>query len=232
MRSKSGAIYRLGRKLSNHFGIAERNPFPFARRVTAIPTIAKKDHTAFYNYWANNQHKRDGRSEEDLCEMWRAEFQGLRRYKDDELLKWREVFDKFDPDNDGFISQADLQKFRFFTVEKAQLIKDYDRDRNNLIDFGEFVDAMRNVDTYGLRKSFEGFEAVDLQLQFAEYAVPDVDGAHHGKQHLNLESVKKMMTSAGFTVVTDTDAQFIFESVRGSSAGIFLSEFHKWLGDQ
>lgn len=39
------------------------------------------------------------------------------------LQTWRRVFDSFDSDRDGFITQADLQKTPEFTVAKAQKLK-------------------------------------------------------------------------------------------------------------
>lgn len=90
------------------------------------------------------------------------------------VFEWRRVFDLFDRDSDGWISNADLQKRPEFSFDKALKIKresarlsargkrrprgrqrsrgaeggvvfcvsGFDRDRNNLIDFGEFVEGL------------------------------------------------------------------------------------------
>lgn len=39
-----------------------------------------------------------------------------------------------------------------------------------MIDFGEFVEAMYNVDKEMFLESFEGFDPVDVQLEFDKYA--------------------------------------------------------------
>lgn len=40
-----------------------------------------------------------------------------------DIEKWRNAFDTYDHDNDGFISPADLQKNPNLSLQKVQLLK-------------------------------------------------------------------------------------------------------------
>ncbi|CEM03617.1 unnamed protein product [Vitrella brassicaformis CCMP3155] len=178
-----------------------------------------------YNYWANQKLTRYDNTE---TKAWKEQFANLGKYTDDELTAWRNAFDQFDPDHDGYISQADLQKFPTFTVEKAHLIKDYDRDRNNLIDFGEFVDAMFAVDVQSLKLDFSGFDSVDIQLEFDKYAVQDLDSG--GRKHISLDGVKSLMNEKEFTVVTDSDAHQLMANMDVSKDGVIdIDDFKNWI---
>lgn len=102
-----------------------------------------------------------------------------------EIQKWRNAFDTYDHDSDGYISPADFQKNPNLPLQKVQLLKgmaratsvnlngtiEFDRDNNNLIDFGEFVEAISMLDVLDIRRSFEGFDVVDIQLEFEKFAI-------------------------------------------------------------
>lgn len=131
-----------------------------------------------------------------------------------DISKWRNAFDTYDMDHDGFISPADLQKNPNLSLQKVQLLKglsfdqnwsfnfncnfsqflfphlphhincyhlsssfsspfshaEADCDNNNLIDFGEFVAAISSLDVVDLRRTFEGFDSVDIQMEFEKFA--------------------------------------------------------------
>ncbi|OEH79479.1 hypothetical protein cyc_02624 [Cyclospora cayetanensis] len=124
------------------------------------------------------QTERDLAYDTEQIASWRATFPSLKEFTDEDLLEWRRVFDSFDLDSDGWISRADLQKRPEFSLDKVQKIERYDKDKNNLIDFGEFVEALgghafcAQLDKEILKEGFEGFSGVDVQLEFEKFASP------------------------------------------------------------
>lgn len=46
-----------------------------------------------------------------------------------------------------------------------------DRDNNNLIDFGEFVSVISSLDIIDIRRTYEDFDSVDIQLEFDKFAI-------------------------------------------------------------
>ncbi|PHJ20344.1 protein kinase [Cystoisospora suis] len=185
------------------------------------------------SYWALNKERL---YDDSMLDEWRERFPNLRKYNNDALQTWRRVFDSFDSDRDGFITQADLQKTPEFTVAKAQKLKgekenlnrelytEYDADQNNMIDFGEFVEAMYNVDKEMFLESFEGFDPVDVQLEFDKYAV--VDEASPTKKQIPQNRVKQMMIDYRFTCVTEIDAQRLFDEMDVNRDGVIdLGDF-------
>ncbi|CDJ59723.1 hypothetical protein, conserved [Eimeria maxima] len=91
-------------------------------------------------YWAKTEKAAAYDSQQ--IATWRENFPSLKEFSDEDLLEWRRVFDSFDTDGDGRLSRADLQKRAEFSLDKVQKIEQYDKDKNNLIDFGEFVEAL------------------------------------------------------------------------------------------
>ncbi|EPR62753.1 protein kinase [Toxoplasma gondii TgCatPRC2] len=171
-------------------------------------------------YWARD---RAVNYEDEAVQEWREKFNNLKPYNDKELRAWRRVFDSMDRDRDGFISRADLQKTPEFTLAKAQKLKYYDADKNNLIDFGEFVEALYNVDKEMFLESFEGFDQVDIQLEFDKYAIDDMSPT---KKHIPESRVKEMMLDRKFTCVTSLDAKRLFQEMDVNKDGVVdLADF-------
>lgn len=54
---------------------------------------------------------------------------------------------------------------------EPNVMTEYDRDNNNLIDFGEFVEAVSALDVLDIRRFFEGFDVVDIQMEFEKFAI-------------------------------------------------------------
>eukprot|EP00920_Eleutheroschizon_duboscqi_P018905 GHVT01044970.1.p1 GENE.GHVT01044970.1~~GHVT01044970.1.p1 ORF type:complete len:291 (+),score=5.13 GHVT01044970.1:240-1112(+) len=137
------------------------------RRLTVTSTEikdARGDHME--SYWASASAPVYTNEE---IQHWRAQFPNLQCYGDDDLRAWREAFNQYDNDYDNFITQADLQKVSTFSLEKERLFQDYHKDQIQ-IDFGEFVKAIITVDVMVMRRAFEGFDAVDIRLEFDKYA--------------------------------------------------------------
>ncbi|RQX71234.1 protein kinase [Toxoplasma gondii CAST] len=100
---------------------------------------------------------------------------------------------------------------------------DYDADKNNLIDFGEFVEALYNVDKEMFLESFEGFDQVDIQLEFDKYAIDDMSPT---KKHIPESRVKEMMLDRKFTCVTSLDAKRLFQEMDVNKDGVVdLADF-------
>jgi len=162
---------------------------------------------------------------EDL-EAWRLKYKYLGVYSLDALQEWRNAFDMLDRDGDGYISHADLQKNPNLSIDKEKIFKKYDVDQNNLIDFGEFVEAMFNVDTQRLRGDFVGFDPVDIQLEFDKYAIE----TGKGKKVINSDGVKRIMSDHEFTVITGQDAERLLgEMDKNKDSIIDMDDFKKWV---
>lgn len=207
------------------------------RRINYLPNKVFRSFHVFsplkgqQEYWAKNSRLLAERQQTvyDVAEIdsWKSIFPVLRDYCYDDIKLWRQAFDIFDRDADGFISQADLQKASHFTLEKSKLLKQYDADQNNLIDFGEFVEAMYNVDVKSLKDDFEGFDAVDVSLEFDKYAITDVT---KNKKYMGINEVKELMKDHSFTCVTDLDAQKLFDDFDMNRKGIIdFDDFKNWI---
>ncbi|PFH37966.1 protein kinase [Besnoitia besnoiti] len=171
-------------------------------------------------YWAKAREKQYNDEE---VEKWRESFLNLKPYDDKALRTWRQVFDSLDRDMDGYISRADLQKTPEFTLAKAHKLKRYDTDGNNLIDFGEFIEALYNVDKQMFLESFEGFDQVDIQLEFDKYAVDETSPT---KKHIPESRVAEMMLDHKFTCVTALDAKRLFQEMDVNHDGVIdLADF-------
>ncbi|CEM12109.1 unnamed protein product [Vitrella brassicaformis CCMP3155] len=183
-------------------------------------------------YWATSGalrlEKKTPSYDDSAIQEWKDQFPHLKDYSAADLMEWRRAFDSFDVDNDGFISQADLQKDPSFTVEKIHLLKEYDRDKNALIDFGEFVEAMMAIDMTSLRDSFAGFDPSDVILEFDRYSVTP-DGSQRGRR-ITLDGVKHVMREHDFSVVCDHDARKLFShmDINGDNE-IDFEDFKQWL---
>lgn len=183
--------------------------------------VAKRGVAGGAYYWARD---REVRYDDEAVHEWREKFNNLKPYDDKELRAWRRVFDSMDRDMDGYISRADLQKTPDFTLAKAQKLKYYDTDKNNLIDFGEFVEALYNVDKEMFLESFEGFDQVDIQLEFDKYAI--VDDMSPTKKQIPESRVKEMMLDHKFTCVTALDAKRLFQEMDVNKDGVVdLADF-------
>ncbi|KAF8820578.1 protein kinase [Cardiosporidium cionae] len=176
------------------------------------------------SYWAKPV---DHLYDSAIVDEWKLYFANLQQYDHEDLLEWRRAFDVFDRDDDGFISQADLQKTPNFSLDKSRQLKKYDRDQNNLIDFGEFVEAMFNVDIKTLKDNFEGFDSVDIQLEFEKHAETNPVTS---LKTLSFEHLKEMMEEYQFTCVTKTDAKRLFDCMDSNKDGnIDFEDFKNWL---
>ncbi|SBS81183.1 conserved Plasmodium protein, unknown function [Plasmodium ovale curtisi] len=113
-------------------------------------------------YWAECTKKK---IHDSKINEWREQFSILKDYDDKDLLMWRDSFNKMDKDKDNFISHADLQKSDW-SLEKYTLFQNYDMDKNNLIDFGEYIQAVIDIDTQYFKNFFQGFSKIDIELEF------------------------------------------------------------------
>lgn len=127
-------------------------------------------------YWAESTKKK---IQDSKINEWREQFPILNEYDDKDLAIWREAFNKMDRDNDNFISHADLQKSDW-SLEKYNLFQNYDMDQNNLIDFGEFIQAVIDIDTQHFKNFFQGFSKIDIELEFQKYASKGTTGLGRG----------------------------------------------------
>uniref|UniRef100_A0A0G4H4E7 EF-hand domain-containing protein n=1 Tax=Chromera velia CCMP2878 TaxID=1169474 RepID=A0A0G4H4E7_9ALVE len=176
------------------------------------------------NYWA---HSKKEMYDESAVEEWKAAFPNLSKFSNDEVTQWRDAFRQIDSDKDGVLSPADILKHPVFGVDKTELFRKFDRDENNLIDFGEFVDAMHDLDLKCLKEAFKGFDPVDLQLEFEKYAVAEAQGA----KKITVGGLKQLMTDHEFTVVSETDAQWLFEKMSKGKSQLGLKEFRDFFSD-
>ncbi|XP_026191510.1 probable calcium-binding protein CML17 [Cyclospora cayetanensis] len=173
-------------------------------------------------YWAKTE--RDLAYDTEQIASWRATFPSLKEFTDEDLLEWRRVFDSFDLDSDGWISRADLQKRPEFSLDKVQKIERYDKDKNNLIDFGEFVEALYELDKEILKEGFEGFSGVDVQLEFEKFATTDASG----QKSLSLGGIGKWLRASKFTCITKRDCIKLFNEIDGNRDGVVdLKDFQE-----
>lgn len=173
-------------------------------------------------YWANQA--RSVYSEADM-QSWVAKFPQLNGYVFEDIQKWRNAFDTFDHDKDGYISPADFQKNPNLSLQKVELLKEYDRDNNNLIDFGEFVEAVSALDVLDIRRYFEGFDIVDIQMEFEKFAVQD-----QGRKIMGLSQLMRLMHYCDCICVTNKDAtRLLTEIDSGKDGSIDFEEFRTWL---
>eukprot|EP00923_Selenidium_pygospionis_P058506 GHVN01102686.1.p1 GENE.GHVN01102686.1~~GHVN01102686.1.p1 ORF type:complete len:245 (+),score=58.81 GHVN01102686.1:55-789(+) len=201
--------------------------FTIQRHLTAFasPPRLTPQSTASIQYWASNS-KLNGEYTEEEVNKWQQTFDNLKIYDKQDLTKWRQGFDATDTDHDGLISQADLQKNPNFTVSKLNLFKAYDYDHNNMIDFGEFVDAMFNVDIEGMRCSFEGFDQEDIKMEFDKFAVSN-ESTPTG---IDVEGMKRFMSAHDFAVITDVDALRLIQLIDFDQDGVVgQDDLKKWL---
>ncbi|GAB65236.1 hypothetical protein PCYB_052540 [Plasmodium cynomolgi strain B] len=175
-------------------------------------------------YWAESTKKK---IQDSKINEWREQFPILNEYDDKDLSIWREAFNKMDRDNDDFISHADLQKSDW-SLEKYNLFQNYDMDQNNLIDFGEFIQAVIDIDTQYFKNFFQGFSKIDIELEFQKYAITEKE---ENKQVIPLTKLMQMLKDKEFTCVTHTDAQKLFNVMDFNQDGALdLEDFLAWLG--
>ncbi|ANQ06849.1 Uncharacterized protein PCOAH_00011450 [Plasmodium coatneyi] len=175
-------------------------------------------------YWAESTKKK---IHDSKINEWREQFPILNEYDDKDLAIWREAFNKMDRDNDNYISHADLQKSDW-SLEKYNLFQNYDMDQNNLIDFGEFIQAVIDIDTQYFKNFFQGFSKIDIELEFQKYAITEKE---ENKQVIPLTKLMQMLKDKEFTCVTHTDSQKLFEAMDFNKDGaIDLEDFLAWLG--
>lgn len=211
--------------LPNHLNIATNNGHSLLLRTRTVGGCRHMAQFVKPQYWAAHMRLFDYSDEE--LKAWKEEFTNLNGYSLSDLATWRNAFDLVDKDRDGYISQADLQKNPSFPIERVKLFKEYDLDRNNLIDFGEFVEAMFSVDCTGLRDYFEGFDTIDIKLEYEKFAVTQPDT---NRKVITLDGVKRLMNAHDFTVITDVDAQRLFNILDKNYDGVIDSDdFRKWL---
>eukprot|EP00922_Rhytidocystis_sp_ex-Travisia-forbesii_P016844 GHVS01025146.1.p1 GENE.GHVS01025146.1~~GHVS01025146.1.p1 ORF type:complete len:284 (-),score=61.71 GHVS01025146.1:192-1043(-) len=202
---------------------------PTASYVEASPhhfLLLRRLSTAIPSYWAAQGCAEISATPDGKVAELREQFDNLKGYSLEDLRSWLEAFDTFDHDSDGFISHADLQKNTQLTLEKMRILKQYDADQNNLIDFGEFVNAMFQVDAKSLKDSFDGFDPVDIQLEFDKFSTKDESGV----EVISLARVKDLMHERNFISVNDRDAQTLFEQMDVNNDGVItVEDFNEWV---
>lgn len=177
-------------------------------------------------YWAETTNKK---IHESKINEWREQFKILDMYNDTDLIIWRDSFNKMDKDKDNFISHADLQKSDW-SLEKYTLFQNYDIDKNNLIDFGEYIQAVIDIDTQHFKNFFQGFSKIDMELEFQKYAIT---GKENNKKVIPLEKLKQMLKDKEFTCITDTDSRNLFNVMDVNKDGeLDFEDFRAWLGKQ
>lgn len=113
-----------------------------------------------------------------------------------------------------------------FSLDKVQKIEQYDKDKNNLIDFGEFVEALYELDKEILKEGFEGFSGVDVQLEFEKFATTDAQG----KKTLSIEGIIKLLKTNRFTCITKQDGKKMLKEIDLNRDGIVdLKDFQQWV---
>ncbi|WBY56379.1 EF-hand calcium-binding domain-containing protein [Plasmodium yoelii yoelii] len=154
-------------------------------------------------YWAESTKNKIHDSK--INEL-REQFSILKDYDDSDLMIWRTSFNQMDKDKDNFISHADLQKSDW-SLEKYTLFQNYDMDKNNLIDFGEYIQAIIDIDTQHFKNFFQGFRKIDIELEFQKYAITEKD---NNKKIIPLTKLMQMLKDKEFTCVTETDSRKLF----------------------
>ncbi|CAX64126.1 hypothetical protein PFAG_02054 [Plasmodium falciparum Santa Lucia] len=175
-------------------------------------------------YWAEHTNKK---IHESKINEWREQFPILADYDDKDLMIWRNSFNNMDKDKDNFISHADLQKSDW-SLEKYTLFQNYDMDKNNLIDFGEYIQAIIDIDTQHFKNFFQGFSKIDIELEFEKYAITEKE---NNKKVIPLSKLMQMITDKEFTCVTETDSLKLFKSMDMNKDGsIDFEDFLQWVG--
>ncbi|KAL8269600.1 hypothetical protein Esti_006479 [Eimeria stiedai] len=176
-------------------------------------------------YWAKSERELAYDSEQ--IESWREAFPTLKDFSDDGPAAAAAAGScVFDLDSDGMISRADLQKRPEFSLDKVQKIERYDKDKNNLIDFGEFVEGLYELDKEILKEGFEGFNGVDVQLEFEKFASSDASG----RKSLSLSGIAKLLKANKFTCITEKDCEKLFKEIDANADGVIdLSDFQQWV---
>ncbi|GAW79743.1 hypothetical protein, conserved [Plasmodium gonderi] len=175
-------------------------------------------------YWAESTKKK---IHDSKINEWREQFPILNEYDDKDLTIWREAFNKMDKDKDNFISHADLQKSDW-SLEKYNLFQNYDMDKNNLIDFGEYIQAIIDIDTQYFKNFFQGFSKIDIELEFQKYAITEKE---ENKKVIPLTKLMQMLKDKEFTCVTETDSLKLFNAMDLNKDGALdFEDFLGWLG--
>ncbi|SCA48648.1 conserved Plasmodium protein, unknown function [Plasmodium ovale] len=175
-------------------------------------------------YWAECTKKK---IHDSKINEWREQFSILKDYDDKDLLMWRDSFNKMDKDKDNFISHADLQKSDW-SLEKYTLFQNYDMDKNNLIDFGEYIQAVIDIDTQYFKNFFQGFSKIDIELEFQKYAITEKE---NNKKVIPLTKLMQMLKDKEFTCVTERDSLQLFNAMDLDKDGsLDFEDFVGWLG--
>lgn len=86
---------------------------------------------------------------------------------------------------------------------------------------------MFNLDCKLLLDYFDGFDPVDLQLEFDKYAV-----SHHidnkDSKIIVEEGVRQLMVDHQFSVITPQDVHRLFERISQGTGQIDLDRFRTW----
>ncbi|KAI4840087.1 EF-hand calcium-binding domain-containing protein [Plasmodium brasilianum] len=172
-------------------------------------------------YWAEYTKKK---IHDSKINEWREQFAILDEYNDKDLMIWRDSFNKMDKDKDNFISHADLQKSDW-SLEKYTLFQNYDMDKNNLIDFGEYIQAVIDIDTQYFKNFFQGFSKIDIELEFQKYAITEKE---NNKKVIPLTKLMQMLKDKEFTCVTETDSLKLFNAMDLNNDGSI--DFEDFLG--
>ncbi|SBT74977.1 conserved Plasmodium protein, unknown function [Plasmodium malariae] len=158
-------------------------------------------------YWAEYTKKK---IHDSKINEWREQFAILDEYNDKDLMIWRDSFNKMDKDKDNFISHADLQKSDW-SLEKYTLFQNYDMDKNNLIDFGEYIQAVIDIDTQWDKTSYSFTEK------------------ENNKKVIPLTKLMQMLKDKEFTCVTETDSLKLFNAMDLNNDGsIDFEDFLGW----
>ncbi|KAL8447343.1 hypothetical protein Emed_004447 [Eimeria media] len=114
----------------------------------------------------------------------------------------------------------------------SRAMQRYDRDKNNLIDFGEFVEGLYELDKEILKEGFEGFNGVDVQLEFEKFAwfYGGFASDASGRKSLSLSGIAKLLKANKFTCITDKDCEKLFKEIDANADGVIdLNDFQQWV---
>jgi len=173
----------------------------------------------------------------DDVEEWRADFlfgrhkqhslsEGVVGYDDDELLEWREPFDKIAKDNmiskDAFESvvtkkYAGVIAKKRLTQKIAHFWRKFDQDESGCIDFGEFIHAAWSLDVDCCK---EIIRREGIEEKFSHYAEDGFMSEGH---------FLRLMQDFKFFAIVESDVRKMVASADLDRDGLVcLTDFLQW----
>lgn len=130
----------------------------------------------------------------------------MRSLTEEQVINYKEVFDAFDSDKNGFITKLELQSLleKFYRdvsqSDAEKLISKIDRNDDGMLDFEEFLTLMASFDDDSeenlkeqLQLAFKTFDKNDdgkISLEELKYALQNIG------EKFTEEEVKEMLESA------------------------------------